>query len=718
MGKYDESIIRRTGVKMNKSMVFYNELMPYQKEVVNTCFDNLKNSLKIGIKGDPVRKFIISPTGSGKTYMAGGFIERAIFGLDNKELSTNIRVLYVTHSLTMANDFKEKFKKFELSIMTHEDIEQKIMKNSDVLLINPEKINSKIGSIAIKKWKEQSSVPVIIVMDEGDITHDGKRNQELLKIISPIYQLAFSATFDVNKDKKDAELAKRLPSEVLKQISVYDVQKSGAIVKGHYVIPETKGVLLDSVLFEAINKLVELQSLSKKLTNYKMTPKMLIQTQAADSIIVKEKLIECLKKMNNEFKKYDDEICIITGELDESDKKDPNKIIYYIGDQKISRGWDNPEVYVLVVDKNSVDIRSGTQLLGRVCRMPHRIHYGDGFDSLNYGYVYVAGSHSIEKSAEQYVAGGILSAADGKNHNVKTMMKTIKRNIKCPIFSSYVVELDGSKVNDELYNKIVTKINNLLISLYKEISKETESQVERKTTVLLLSANENSKVNKESKENVSFSISEDYAISILERALERKIPYKMVADAITRFISNKEYAGWKPYSEEINLMIEKDDAFKFFDLIVNDIIFKTEEYCFAPDKLVSNDSISYRYSLYEKDEMNKEEQLFVQLFLEDFCKDNGFHWVRNREGKDVRLSIGYYPDFIVFNDNEYFFIEYKGNHLENSENSKKKIEYGLNSKIKTIMVVKDGKNSFLMKGRNNRDEKLNLDNLKTIINIE
>lgn len=69
--------------------------------------------------------------------------------------------------------------------------------------------------------------------------------------------------------------------------------------------------------------------------------------------------------------------------------------------------------------------------------------------------------------------------------------------------------------------------------------------------------------------------------------------------------------------------------------------------------------------------MNEEEKEFAGI-LNEYCKNNNKYWIRNRERVDIRLPLGYYPDFIVFDENEYFMIKYKGKHLKDNKDSIRK----------------------------------------------
>lgn len=91
-----------------------------------------------------------------------------------------------------------------------------------------------------------------------------------------------------------------------------------------------------------------------------------------------------------------------------------------------------------------------------------------------------------------------------------------------------------------------------------------------------------------------------------------------------------------------------------------------------------------------------EEREFAQ-FLDEFCERNSFYWVRN-ETSDVKLFRGHYPDFIVFSNDNYVFIEFKGKHLLEMPDSIRKNTIGQMAAGYFMVYIKEDHRGFMQKG--------------------
>jgi hypothetical protein len=659
-------------------MNFYNTeiLKFYQKKTLDLILTDFFNTVN---KENKERKFIISPTGSGKTFMMYAFIEKII----NDDHDDKFLFLLVTHSLQMAKGFKETIKKLGTSIYTFEDLENKVSRlNDKVVLFNPEKVSTDNGREHLIKWKNANiDKNIILIMDEADITHDGKRNKEFINIIKPAYELGFTATFNSKKDIINAKLAGRLPSVIIHEVPLIDVKNAEVIVKGFESIVDTQGVSINSIIKAALEKQVDIYNKTKYFDDYYI-PRILIQTNAYKALDIKTIVLDEVSKMNEELYKLKNFIVtgVITADIKEFSENQKSNYLVIIGDNIISRGWDYPEIKIIVTEKNSINSSVGSQLLGRASRMPD--HYYRQNDLLNNGYIYVAGKHSIEKSGEIYSHGIIVD----KNLNLFDTIEKEEiaiKNFKQPAFKTWINDFDNDYIekNEKDYEFLIDYLLTIMINIIEDAKEKITHRKEVKRF--------NFENEAESIGLIDLEIDPNYALESIKKFLYRKLPKILVQDV---FSEKKLRDGieYKNIYESIIQALENDEN-KYITKLMYKIRYKSISFNFNKRTIDIKKSVKYSHSLYDSDDsMNDEEKDFAGLILNEYCKNNNKYWIRNREKIDIRLPLGYYPDFIVFDENEYFMIEYKGNHLKDNADSLRKKDYGLNNEnVIVIMVIKE-----------------------------
>lgn len=656
-------------------MHFYNQskLKKYQKNTLKIIRDDFLNNIN---DKDKERRVVISPTGSGKTFMMFAFIE-SIIDIDKTD---KYRFLLITHSLQMAKGFKEDINKIGSSVYTFEDLENKISRiNDKIILLNPEKINTNNGKDYLNRWKKlNEDKKVLLIMDEVDVTHDGKRNKNLLEIIRPQYELGFTATFDIKKDISKSKKSERKPSKVIHEVPLSEVKKEEVIVKGFESISDTEGVSFESIIKTALEKQIEIYNKTKYI-NDSYIPRILIQTNASRTIEIKDIVLNEVSKLNNQlYKSSNLKIAgIITAELKEFNEEDKSNYLIIIGDGIVSRGWDYPEIKIIVTDKNSVDTSVGLQLLGRASRMPDQYYRQN--DLLNNGYIYIAGKHSIEKSGEVY-SKGIIFNQDASIIPPVEKEEINTKDLKVPIFKTWIndFEDDFYLKHEEEYEELIDRLITIIIDFISnsKIKNTYKKEVKRFDF-------ENAS---ESLCFVDLEIDYNYALNEVKKALSKKIPESLVNDAFSDSKLRDDSIKYEKIYESLIVLIEKDSNEYLINLIKK-IKYKSIPFVFNKRSIIKNQSIKYSRSLYELDDsMNEEEKSFAAL-LNEYCNENNKYWIRNKERLDIRLPCGYYPDFIVFDSQEYFMIEYKGSHIKDSDNSIKKMNYGLNNEITPILMV-------------------------------
>lgn len=673
----------------------------YQLTAVETACSFVMESLNKE-RATP-RQFIIAPTGSGKTVMAAAVIEYLSQRNIQQSLKKKIRFVFVTHSKVMAQDFSEKFKVLNTSVSTIEDIENKVYTKTTVLLTNPEKFSvvAKQGKEFLEKWLgKKEDEYIVLIMDEGDITHDGKRNTLIKDLVEPDLELCFSATFDEKKDYKKAIKNNREKSEVLHRVPIQEVIDSGMIVKCHEYLVNVNNVTFDSIMKMAVDKQIELENIIKNLPSEQhFVPKILIQAQSGEISDIIQKLASLLK---NHYKiVLDPEMyCIINQDIDEQDIKDKAKIKFYLGDQLVGRGWDSPQTYIVVSFKKSSDMSVGVQLLGRVSRMPFQKHFDKNMDSLNKGYVYVNGDHSVVKAVNSYLDSQSNSNEKESAPIKPVIVSAIKENIKIPSIKTYIKQ-EASPASEEVIEGLYSYLKDTFNKVIKD------NAIEHKIGKKEIDSSTGS-VKHISNENVEIEIYA--ALNHLKSVLVAKgFPDDVANDSLSVFIQDKDCKNdWKHYHKLIGASIIEDSSDKVIKLLIA-IDFKNEAFKFVGKNVAESWNKTWDRSLYEFEEMGSKEESLAD-YLDSFCKKNNLYWTKNVENKQVRLSLGYYPDFILFNENKYVFLEYKGAHLKGNANTILKIEFGEKHDPRVFMVESKGDNFIV---RNSKNEELSLEKLET-----
>lgn len=688
------------------SYILMTKIFDFQAKTVDEVVDKIVKTLLSGNKIP--RQFVIAPTGSGKTVMAAASIERLVQREIIAKLGKKVRVIFVTHSKTMAEDFSEKFKIMNTSVSNIDDIENKVYTQTPVLLSNPEKFSAaaKQGKDFLEKWLGPKDKEFrVLVMDEGDVTHDGKRNQIIQDIVDPDFEICFSATFDPNKDARRAERNNRDKSEVLHKVDIEEVIASGLIVKSHEYLVNTHNITFESLMKLVEDKRRELESIVKRFLppQEQFVPKVLIVEQSSE---VNDRLEDLGAFLPKEYgvKLTPEMYCIITQEIDEQGLKEKDKILYYIGDQLVGRGWDSPQCYIVVSFKNSTDVTVGIQLLGRVSRMPFQKHFDSSLDALNKGYVYVNGDHSVVEAVKFYLNDTTKELNEKPKIKVVKLSK-IKENINQPNFVSYIKE-ERTPASNELLEKVV----NYLKKQYNAVKGRlvSERKVERKEVDSLTGH-----VTSLGSEVVEIEISA--ALTHLRKTLVAKgLPQDLANDAISEFTQDDECrAEWKHLHQAIAGEITNDESADFIELL-GEIDFATQDFKFTDKSVDEKCNKTWSRSLYQFEDMGDEESSFADT-LDQYCLTHDLYWTKNVENKQIRLSLGYYPDFIIFNEKGYKAIEYKGPHLMGNPDTNAKIKFGEQSNPQVIMVWTKGGELYV---RDSKGQDILLANLSSFFDIK
>jgi type III restriction enzyme len=493
-------------------------LKDYQSKAVANLKDKMKKTLKHNENSIIIFQ---SPTGSGKTLMVSEAI-KAIVRAD----ATSVKLSFVWVSVRMLHEqSKEKLEKYyedERSIRCSyfHDLEDKMIKENEILFLNWHSINKKDINILVKESEENNNLStiiyntkkagrdIILIIDESHHTAKSEKSKELIEAISPKLTLEVSATPHLTD--KVAEIEKIYLSDV----------KAEEMIKSEIVInPEFKNLKISNkstdeiVIEQALLKREEIAKIHTKLgTN--INPLLLIQLpdKKADLDDKKEDVIKILHKL----KVKDEEIAIWLSEdktetLANIDKND-NEVKVLIFKQAIALGWDCPRATLLVIFRETKSFVFTIQTIGRIMRMPEFKYYK--IDDLNKGYIYT--NLSDIEITEDY-AKDYITVYESKRDN------KLYKDIQLP--SVYIKR-----------QRERTRLAGQFVNIFSQIAKKVE--LEKKLNV--------------NPKNISNSIMSDGKIVDIDKigiinhngSLDIKIDEQQLQDLFDRFI----YDACTPYA--------------------------------------------------------------------------------------------------------------------------------------------------------------------------
>ena len=654
----------------------FSILKPFQIEIVKQNLSLLENVFNDGFVYAE-RQVTVSPTGSGKTLMMSAIIQ---YGLDTY---SNSCFVWITHNKQITKQTSESLhSRIEPYICTVEEIEAGATSYARVVLFNVQKGLSKNANPWLKKWiqrQEQENRKCVFIVDESDEGQSGLNMKALRTILKPKLELGFTASFKPE-----------IGDKLLQRVPYVDVVRAGMIVDNIYYEVSSE-IAINEMLIAAIDKRNRLEGFASILrgTERFFTPKMVIQTQASRSEELKSLLINLLNLPPNEV---DKQITIHTQEYRGLDAPvDMKELRYIIGDLMIERGWNMPELYVLAVAKSSLSVAKGVQLLGRVLRLPKCKRFEEiELEPLNCGYVYIAGKHTIQKSCEEFMSQGLMPKG-GVKFGVETETVYRKPEIELPVIETTTGEIKESIWSDAL-NSVMDKVLN---AIFDEIKDANTAQPTVKTGNLDL---EGMALAPLSIRTIEADWNYEHTKDILRSAflnhfhqgLCERIIGEFHTEVLSRNLSIAEISG---KIREAASKIRKSLLFRKLSLMVE---LKRFPYEWSKSiSVVKDKSYSFSRCLFPKISGLNGEEIDFATNLNDVCEKKGWYWFRNTPSDILVVKSGY-PDFVVFCNNKYVFIEYKGNHLKNADESVLKNALGnMVGQGNYYMVYKKDKNSYV-----------------------
>ncbi len=405
----------------------------YQQTTVDNIYEQADKFLK-SFDGVNFKKILFrSPTGSGKTVMMSGIIERLAL-----ESESNLSFVWISKGV-LAEQSKDSLEEniggggVIMSFL--EDILDNEIKENEVLFINWEQIFSKAGKDnpdkdikkgdPINKFMKDNEYDknlrkfcesaqnedrkIVLIIDESHLNITPNTIQIIEEIIKPALQIDMTATPKIgggyvygDREGEYVELQTVKDAQVIKKEVIINPD-----IKSKDLKSEKSG---DQIIFEeALKKREELEKLYKK-EGSKIRPLVLVQLPNEG-----EKLSALDKQKRDWVEKFLDERGFsyknknlarwLTGDDKENleDIKNLNsKVDFLIFKQVVATGWDCPRAHILVKFRQTKSEIFEIQTVGRIMRMPEFKHYEE--EDLNRAYVYANLEEiKIEEDALEYL---------------------------------------------------------------------------------------------------------------------------------------------------------------------------------------------------------------------------------------------------------------------------------------------------------------------------
>jgi len=405
----------------------------YQQETVDHIYEQADKFLK-SFDGVNFKKILFrAPTGSGKTVMMSGIIERLAL-----ESESNLSFVWISKGV-LAEQSKDSLEEniggggIVMSFL--EDILDNEIKENEVLFINWEQIFSKAGkdnpdkdikkgdpinrfmkdnedNKVLRKFCETAQDggrKIVLIIDESHLNITPNTIQIIEEIIKPALQVDMTATPKNgggyaygDREGEYVELQTVKDAQVIKKEVVINPD-----IKDRDLKSEKSG---DRIIFEeALKRREELGKLYKK-EGSKVRPLVLVQLPNEGeklSALDKQKRDWVEKFLNEKGFSYKNKNLArwLTGDDKENledIKKFESGVDFLIFKQVVATGWDCPRAQILVKFRQTKSEIFEIQTVGRIMRMPEFKHYEE--ENLNRAYVYANLEEiKIEEDALEYL---------------------------------------------------------------------------------------------------------------------------------------------------------------------------------------------------------------------------------------------------------------------------------------------------------------------------
>lgn len=434
-------------------------LKRYQEDAI----DELINYSEKLIRKNREKQTIVfqAPTGSGKTFMMGSFIEQLINEMPNEDLCF-LWISIGTGELHKQsyNSLKNNYAGFPDIYLLEEEFfgsRQTIDKN-EVVIVNWDKLNQKdkktgewkstlmkdkegINFRELVKNTKQSGTKIILIIDES---HTNSTSTRALEIRDEIIKADLTIEMSATPVLTEGEYQHKVKVEPLDVIEEGMIKKEIVINDHIDLTTDDETTTQELILQSALNKRISLVQLYQE-ANIKVNPLVLIQLPTGDEGNDKQEFIESFLAKNN-ITPENGKLAIWLSEEKvnlEVLNNNNNEVEYLIFKQAISTGWDCPRAQILVRFREVKSIVFNIQIVGRILRMPEAKHYKN--DDLNKAYIYV-NTNTFDVASEI------------SNPNIIKSLKSKRKNIYKPLKlkSYYRNRIDFGDITYS-FNKVLEK---------------------------------------------------------------------------------------------------------------------------------------------------------------------------------------------------------------------------------------------------------------------
>jgi len=524
----------------------------------------------------------------------------------------------------------------------------------------------------------------LVVVDEGH-NMQTELSFDMLKEVNPAFVLEFTAT-------------PRAKSNVLVDISAKALKDEKMIKMPIYLANKTPW---QDTIYEGIEKLKDLEKRAKKIKGEYIRPIMLIQAEQEKESQSKVYVDKIYKFLTEEAKITPEEIAIQTSKR----KELPNRetllsrkcpIRYIITVNALREGWDCPFAYVLVSVSNLGARLSVEQTIGRIMRLPSAQEKSD--QALNSAYIF-ASTKNFNQASEMVIKGlqengyeDIIPVTGG----VVVLIDEFKRKIE-----DKNIELPFMNIKDDRDFRKLDYAGDLIgdDSILEKQSPKVDFHSADDARIVKIDFGREGELVKDAAGKLSLIYHhkdftrEDLlawfrikvqrgfiAIGEMSGYLEKVIDALLENNTLGK-LSASRYPLKEAIENKINQIVDISTTKKFDQLVKAKLITAAGE-CFSFSeriRLLNTCRDNFSKHLYEKSgKMNKEE---LDLAYQLDGLDSVSWWFRNPEMSGFYIqgwSKGkFYPDFILKTKKEnYFILEYKGEHLLGGEDAEYKEKIG------------------------------------------
>ena len=328
---------------------------------------------------------------------------------------------------------------------------------------------------------------------------------------------------------------------------------------------------------------------------------------------------------------------------------------HIIFNQSLQEGWDDPECYFAYIDKDMGSNTQVTQIIGRVLRQPGITHYPD--DRLNMASFYI-------KTDEKEVFRDIIEevkktlSVEIPEINITYRVSSSGKKNRSSVSPRFQVKLPDVAVNSCEAEKEIEK----LMELMNDFNNDTTNTIGSGTTIRAIGTiGDNEGL-------IENEIETGHSNKVSVRWVFKRELGKLAKGALTLCdYSNPKFDALIEYSSNARNYLQGyakkiADVYREKSVIVQNSLDTIE----VGDICVNDSGIEFKNSIHPQySDFNK----FEKDFANELDKI-GLKWMRNPSSGYFQIPLldgkgtnNFNPDFVVWDDDEIYALDTKGNHL-------------------------------------------------------